>query len=276
MKNLLLPKSLLFVLVFMVTNIYSSLALTFVVDNTSDIDLGAAYVAGDGSNSLRKCIRLSNTAAGTDIINFNLPGPAYLIVLTSALPAISSPLTINGYSQTGSGAGTLLIEVNANATAGAVLELQAGSDGSTIRGLILYGANRGIILNNSNTNTIKGNYIGTNAAGMAQAAMPIDWSGIEFNNSSSNVIGGNGGQIDRNVISGIRERGISIWTGICTGNVIINNYIGVNKNGTLALSNLNEGIFVNPGVDFSNSKIGGVTPDSANVVSGNNSSGINL
>ncbi|HXA00853.1 MAG TPA: hypothetical protein VNW99_02635, partial [Cytophagaceae bacterium] len=68
---------------------------TFIVDNTTDIDPATAYVAGDGTNSLRKCIRLADAAAGADIINFNLPGPAYLITLVSALPAITSPVTIN-------------------------------------------------------------------------------------------------------------------------------------------------------------------------------------
>ncbi|HXA01116.1 MAG TPA: T9SS type A sorting domain-containing protein, partial [Cytophagaceae bacterium] len=75
---------------------------------------------------------------------------------------------------------------------------------------------------------------------------------------------------------GIKERGINAWTGACTGNVIINNYIGVDKNGTVAVPNLNEGIYVNTGTDFGGSKIGGSTSDSVNVISGNGTNGINL
>ncbi|MBX9852761.1 MAG: hypothetical protein K2X86_13540, partial [Cytophagaceae bacterium] len=43
---------------------------TFIVDNKADTDNMLAYVAGDGNNTLRKCIRLANAAAGLDNINF--------------------------------------------------------------------------------------------------------------------------------------------------------------------------------------------------------------
>ena len=65
----------------------------FTVTNTMDSGLG----------SLRQAILDSNTMAGADDIAFNIPGPGpHTIAPTSALPFISDPVTIDGYTQPGS------------------------------------------------------------------------------------------------------------------------------------------------------------------------------
>ena len=89
-------------------------AATFVVDNNSDVDNALGYTLSDGTNSLRKCMRVANASPGADIINFNIPVGPFIITLVGAdLPVITQQLSINGLSQPGALAGALLIEINA-------------------------------------------------------------------------------------------------------------------------------------------------------------------
>ena len=72
-------------------------AATFNVTNTDD----------SGSGSLRQAILDANAAGGADTIAFNITGSGvHTIALATALPAITSPVTINGYSQGGASANT--------------------------------------------------------------------------------------------------------------------------------------------------------------------------
>ena len=72
-------------------------AATFNVTNTSD----------SGAGSLRQAILDANAAGGADTIAFNITGSGvHTIAPVTALPAITSPVTINGYSQPGASANT--------------------------------------------------------------------------------------------------------------------------------------------------------------------------
>ena len=65
---------------------------TFTVTNTAD----------SGAGSLRQAITDANALVGADTINFNIPGAGvHTISPASALPAITSPVTIDGYTQPG-------------------------------------------------------------------------------------------------------------------------------------------------------------------------------
>ncbi|TAK99378.1 MAG: hypothetical protein EPO07_10900, partial [Verrucomicrobia bacterium] len=86
-------------------------------------------------------------------------------------------------------------------------------------------------------NQIQGNYIGTDATGVA--AVPNNFAGVSLENVSSNVIGGDVAAA-RNVISGNRQDGIVVTNS--TGNFIQGNYIGVNASGTAALGNQSTGV----------------------------------
>jgi parallel beta-helix repeat protein len=83
-------------------------------------------------------------------------------------------------------------------------------------------------------NIIKGNYIGTNAAGTA--AIPNTY-GILFDDGSRyNIVGGyNAGE--GNVLSGNTAYGLFIYNLGTTENYIYGNYIGTNPNGTFAIPN---------------------------------------
>jgi len=72
-------------------------AATFTVTNAGD----------SGAGSLRQAILDANANIGNDTIVFNIPGTGvHTIVLASALPAITQPVTLDGYTQPGSSANT--------------------------------------------------------------------------------------------------------------------------------------------------------------------------
>ena len=67
----------------------------YTVSNTSD----------SGPGSLRQAILDANSHAGADAIAFNIPGTGVrTIALASELPVITSPVTIDGYTQSGASA----------------------------------------------------------------------------------------------------------------------------------------------------------------------------
>src|SRR5262249_34753965 len=115
-------------------------ANTFTVTNTNDT----------GAGSLRQAITDANGNAGADTIDFNITGSGgHTVAVASALPVITDPVTINGYSQPGSTANTnnpdsgtnaqIMIEIDGTNTTfpNSVLEFHAGSQGSVVKGLVI-------------------------------------------------------------------------------------------------------------------------------------------
>src|SRR6476620_9785866 len=73
-------------------------ANTFTVINTND----------SGAGSLRQAILDANGTAGTDQINFNIPGSGVQTISPlTQLPAITDPVVIDGYTQPGASVNTL-------------------------------------------------------------------------------------------------------------------------------------------------------------------------
>lgn len=245
-------------------------ATTFVVTNTSD----------SGAGSLRQAILDANANSGTDTITFNIPGPGvHTIQPLSALPAITAPLIINGYSQPASAPAaavtpaTLLIELDGQ-LAGNSFGLTISSSGSTIKGLVI---NRfsyeGIFLSgpNAKNNRIEGNHIGTNAAGTA--GLGNNRSGVAIGDGASNNTIGGTTPAARNVISGNNERGIVIYNN-SKNNRIQGNYIGANASGTAAIANTDNGVHIGGG--STGNTIGGTTAGARNIISGNGGNGIGM
>src|SRR5207253_11412721 len=78
---------------------------TFIVNSTADPGTG---VCDDVECTLREAIAAANAHAGTDTIVFNIPGTGpHTIRPISSLPSITSPVTIDGYTQPGASANTL-------------------------------------------------------------------------------------------------------------------------------------------------------------------------
>ena len=242
-------------------------ACTRTVTNTSD----------SGAGSLRQAITDSNNAGGLDEICFNISGSGVKTInISSILPIISGPTIIDGTTQPGY-AGSPLIEISgSDASSGPGLWISGGS--TTVRGLVI---NRikgnGILIDGSGGNSIKGNYIGTNAEGTAALANTAD--GIGILSSPNHTIGGTTAA-DRNIISGNTGNGIGINEASSTGNVVIGNYIGTNAAGDASIGNA-DGILINNAPD---NTIGGGTSTtpagactgSCNLLSGNRVNGIGI
>jgi hypothetical protein len=167
----------------------------------------------------------------------------------------------SGTAALGNGDGILLDRSDNNLIGGT-----ASGAGNVISGNL----NLGISIRSS-TNTVQGNFIGTNAAGTA--AIGNRQAGVEigggFNDNHDNLIGGTTAAA-LNVISGNGVNGVRFDTsGI--NNSIRGNFIGTQANGTSALGNTEDGIFVSFG---SNQNIGGVVPGAGNVIAFNGGNGV--
>ena len=169
--------------------------------------------------------------------------------------------------------GNPVIEINGFSSGGADgLHLNgSASDGSTIRGLIINQFDEGIVLYDSDNNLVAGNWIGVDSSGTADQGNT--GYGIEISLSSGNTVGGTTA-VDRNIISGNDQSGISLWTDT-TATTIQGNYIGLNAAGTSDVGNTRDGIAIGNGANAN--LIGGDrTLGQGNVISGNLNDGIEI
>ncbi|MCP5093371.1 MAG: hypothetical protein GY949_20875, partial [Gammaproteobacteria bacterium] len=209
---------------------------TYTVSNTND----------SGAGSLRQAIIDANASAATDNIFFDtsdaLVGGAHTISLLSALPDITETVVIDG-TQDSDFSGTPIIVLDGSGAGAGVdgLRLVAGSDGSTIQGLVINQFTySGVVIDNSDNNSIVGNYIGTDVAGIVDQGNGND--GVQLTNGSSdNTIGGNVAGAG-NLISGNDANGITVYGATTTGNIIQGNLIGTDATGTSKLRNESNGI----------------------------------
>jgi CSLREA domain-containing protein len=255
----------------------SAAADTFTVNNPVDPGNGICDVVGC---TLREAIDAANVSPGADIINFNIAGSGVTsIVPTTPLPDITDTVTIDGYSQPGASVNTLavgndavlLIELNGILAAGTGMVLI--SDSSIIRGLVINRFDSGIRIDGGKeNNVIEGNFIGTDAAGIADLGNSSH--GVLISSGSNNLIGGPL-PAARNLLSGNGSSGVAVF-GCCgdQNNMVQGNYIGTNRDGTAALPNDEDG--VNSSGDVLASQIGGAATGAGNLISGNGRNGIHL
>ena len=222
---------------------------SYVVSNLND----------SGAGSLRAALLNANTAGGPDAISFSVTGTIHL---SSALPEIVDTVSIDG---TASGAPGVVL--NGGGTVGIGLYLRAGSDGSTVRGLVIQGFTaQGIKVENAAHVTVAGNYIGTTGNGTAAAGNLI---GIDLWNASHATIGGTS-DADRNVISGNGNIGLNILGGLSGSPdlqiTVQGNFIGTTASGLGDLGNTWHGIYAD---HVSGLTIGGTAAGAGNLISGN-------
>ena len=249
------------------------LATMFTVTDVSD-DV-------NDTGSLRYAITQSNlTGPGPNTINFNIPGMGVKTIAPStALPAITAPVIIDGTSQPGYNPNnpTPMIELSGlNLTDPGEFGLLIFAGNSTVKGLVIdQFTGSGIVLfgSNATSNLVQGNYIGTDLSGTK--AVPNVSDGVEIIDASNNTIGGTTAAT-RNVISGNGASGILISTfqGSATGNVVEGNYIGTDVTGNQAVANSLTGIYISQ--QASNNLIGGTTATARNLISGNGGDGIEI
>ena len=187
----------------------------FSVTNTSD----------SGPGSLRQAILDSNAAnGGINTIGFAIAGQGVqTIVPLSLLPPISSPVLIDGFSQSGY-AGSPLIELS-----GIQSGLTVVGSNVTVRGLDIngYATGAGILISGSGAtdNVIESNVLGADPTGAT--ALP-DRYGVQIGGgANANTIGGAtaaaGNLIAFNIGAGVDVVGDSSTGNQITGNEIYDN-----------------------------------------------------
>jgi hypothetical protein len=264
-------------------------AATITVTDTGDT------IAVDGLVTLREAITSANNNAdvnadvvavgayGTDTINFNIPGTGvHTIAPFPALPTITDPVIIDGYTQPGSAANTqaveddavLLIELNgANTLDANGLTITAGN--STIRGLVTNrftgasgSARSAIALSAGGGNVIEGNFLGTDAPGTT--GPPFEDIGVSIESGSDNNLIGGTAPSARNVISGNANVALFVAT---SGNIIQGNFIGTQRDGRSPLGNYQGIGFVGVG-NANNNLVGGTVPGAGNIIAFNVMQGV--
>jgi hypothetical protein len=264
--------------VFLAAGTGATRADTYVVTNTNP----------DGPGSLAQAILDSNGRTGQDTIVFNIPGSG-LHRIQGFRPAITDSLVIDGYTQPGSHPNTLsvgndaviLIQLDGGNTAGTWGLILSGANAANclIRGLAftgflsgpspngsflprLYGYGIKISSDTGAGNVIQGNLIGLNPDGITPGK---NEEGVRIEGGQPTI-----GGVDpaaRNVISG-NDSGLLIQGPAAT---VIGNYIGTDPSGTRALEN-RTGIKIGA----NDIVVGGTSPGSGNVISGNRFEGIAL
>lgn len=224
--------------------------------------------ADSGAGTLRQAILDANANGATaDSINFVIAGTGpFTISLLTALPAISSPTSINASNEAIAGAPGVRLARGAAFTAPG-LQFASTASGSSVSHLSITGfTGHGIDILASAV-TVSNCYVGLAPDGVTDGGNQS--SGIHINAASA-VIGG--GSATGNVISGNTQHGILV-DAAATGSVIRGNRIGTNAAGTAAVPNAFHGIGA---ADGSGIAVGGTTAGQGNVISGNALFGVNL
>lgn len=218
----------------------------------------------DATCTLRDAILAADATTVLDTIIFDIPDSP--ITLTSALPGITHPVIIDGFSDPTSER----VELDGSAIVGPADGLRfSTADVSTVTGLVINGfSDDGIHFQvDAERNRAEGNYIGTDLAGTG--ADPNGANGIHVQ-GPDNVIGGSSA-VTRNVISGNSSNGVRIAGAM--GNRVEGNYIGTNATGASALPNA-DGVSITSAA--TNNVIGGTTAGLRNVISGNDNNGVRI
>ena len=241
---------------------------TFTVTNTGD----------SGAGSLRQAILDANANPGLDTIAFNIPGSGVqTITPATAFDHLTDQVVIDGYTQPGSSANTLVVGDDAvlrieldgtNVSSGGTGLFLSGGH-STLRGLVLNRWSAAAVrIDQGSNNVVEGNFIGTDPTGMTipgSSSTPVYLS-----NTTDNLIGGTT-PAARNVIAGAgASGGTNLLIEVGSDNTVRGNYIGINAAGTAALTpdpHTTSGI--NLSATTHDNLIGGTTPGAGNVVYGN-------
>jgi hypothetical protein len=242
----------------------------FTVDVTGDAsDTNAGDgTCDDGTGSctsraaLEETNALANASAGPDEIHFDISGSGpHTIQPQSALPDVTDPVVVDGSTEPDfSGDPVVAIDGSGLGTGTNLLNLETGSDGSSVLALsLINGPSLGLFAR-TDSNRVDGCWIGLAPDGTVAGI--TSWGFRTF--GSSNQIGDPNGS--GNVIVGAGT-GIDLAGG-ASNNTVQNNLIGEPPSGTAAGNN--RGIDVTSSFgDETGNTIGGIGPNEGNLVAHN-------
>jgi hypothetical protein len=171
--------------------------------------------------------------------------------------------SVDGYSAVGNGRDGIRIFDSSNNQIGGVNRADRNIiSGNAASGIAIYS-------NKATSNTVEGNYIGTDLNAFGALANGAD--GILIASGASNNIIGGSSAGSGNVISGNLAAGVHITNSSSTGNSIVGNFIGTNANAFGALGNGSHGVFIE---SAKNNTVGGALAAERNIISGNGGDGI--
>jgi parallel beta-helix repeat protein len=205
---------------------------TFTVTDPGDAPTG---------NTLRAAIIATYLPGGPTTIDFDLAGPGpYIIQPTSALPIITSSVTIDGTSQPGY-AGTPLVMIDGtkdlNADSGLLLQAM----GIVVKGLDIGNfLGGGITIIGLGRDQVSSCVIGLSVDGKSTA--PNGMAGVLINAGFPSTIGGVTSGIG-NTISGNSSYGIQVYPN-SSGTLIEGNTIGRYPSGAIGAGNGSDGILI--------------------------------
>ncbi|MFO1361260.1 MAG: DUF4347 domain-containing protein [Burkholderiales bacterium] len=226
-----------------------------------DLDGGAA---GAGANGL------TITGGGTTVRGFaihDFAGHGVAIAggggNTIANNRIGTDAT--GMFDRGNGQSGVFVDNSAGNVIGGATPAQGNViSGNALDGVTLSGPG-------STGNLVAGNLVGLNAAGTAAIANGAAGVDIEAG-AWNNTVGAISATVS-NVISGNQANGIEIDGAGTTGNVVIDNYVGLSAAGDSAIGNALSGIAI---TGAAGNTVGGTVLGASNVISGNNWDGVAL
>ncbi|MEI6123323.1 MAG: T9SS type A sorting domain-containing protein [Bacteroidota bacterium] len=247
-------------------------ANNFVVTNTNDAGTGTLRAALTNANA---------TPAASHTISFNIPTTdgaynattgVWTITPLSTMPYITrGNITIDGNTQT-------VAHGNTNPNGPEIMLKGSGTvdfafsvfnvSGIVINGFIISNFIYGIQVSGllARNNTITGNYIGTNYNASDTLG---NYIGIEILGGPKHTLIGGSTPALRNIVSGNNHIGIRLANS--DSNVLIGNYVGVDRSGTIALRNF-DGISIEGTSKYN--IIGSFSTTGRNLVSGNVAYGI--
>jgi hypothetical protein len=262
-----------------------------VAGNLIGTDESGTQAIPNGGNGVFIYGTSNNTIGGSlsgtqNVISGNAQSGILIFSPNTSAPADSNFVQGNliGTDRSGSAAvpnhadGVQIINSNSNTVGGTSAQARNVISGNLASGVeidVLTTKNTNIGLTASN-NLVTGNYIGTNAAGAAALSGSTQLYGLLVNNALNNTIGAtNGATVSgtntpvspSNVISGNLQAGID-FTGASSGNQVLGNFIGVDKNGLVGPASAALGNSVGVVIDnTSGNAIGGDSGGAGNIIS---------
>jgi titin len=281
---------LVIALLCIIQPVQPSHAAAIVVDTTSDMQDAAADCASvtvaslpgyDGVISLREAICAAVNNPGEDTITFDLN---CLWDVCTIKPDTTLPW-LTGGGTTIDGGGT---PANPDEDQDAAFYVQidgsnlATGDGfvvvsanNTIKGLLIHSfPDNGVFIlgDQAYSNTISGNYIGTEETSLGELGNGL--SGVSIDMAAhDNLIGGDTPS-ERNVISNNGASGVSISGQDTTGNIVSGNYIGTDDETIKEFSNAFHGVHIYNGAHHNT--VGGDSIGERNLISGNGLDGVRI